>query len=528
MAEVKQKDKTEEPKKYKVFNIEQMCRHPETGEILITEEQIKDGLNHRTITRYAYILHDKDVYTEEDEKKDPKRKAGTKKNDHYHIVVETAKNKYPVENIAKWFNVPPNQIKLPKGRGAFLDCVEYLTHEHEKQQKLGKYLYPNEEVKSNFDFRKELDDRNLKRLKYGKDLSLKEQFRYDVLVNGKTLIQCYEEDPLAYAEDSDKLRKLRLDYIHRQKAPETRINYYVSGRGGLGKGLCSRALARSLFPNIKEDDELFFIVGNGNATFEGYDGQPVIIWDDMRAVDLLTVLGGRGNVFNVLDTHPTKQRQNIKYGSINLCNTVNIINSIQTYKEFLDGLAGEYTAKSGELMKSEDKGQSYRRVPFIINLHEEDFDLLINKGFMEHSKNFHEYEEYINITGNFQKVRVMLRNNEEMAKQIESNMLSIPKQKFDEVIEREQQKIEVTDDILAQFADYGKQKKKAKPKEPEQNEIIKTEIKPKDIKDMIINDKDNEIRRLQAHNEHLMEVFDKYCLWDKVEEKYIKKDDLLK
>ena len=173
------------------------------------------------------------------------------------------------------------------------------------------------------------------------------------------------------------------------------------------------------------------------------------------AFDLLTVLGSRGNVFNVLDTHPTKQRQNIKYGSINLCNTVNIINSVQSYIEFLDGLAGEYTTKGGEVIKSEDKNQSYRRVPFIINLHESDFDLLVNRGFMEHNKNFQEYDEYKNITGNFQKVRVALRQNEELAKKIESNMLQIPKQKYDEVIIKNEIEID-EDEVLKQFADYGK------------------------------------------------------------------------
>ena len=181
----------------------------------------------------------------------------------------------------------------------------------------------------------------------------------------------------------------------------------------------------------------------------------------MRAFDFLSCLGGRGNVFNVLDTHPTKQRQNIKYGSINLCNTVNIINSVQSYIEFLDGLAGEYKTKDGEIVKSEDKGQAYRRMPFIINLHEEDFDLLVNRGFADSTSNFQEYEEYLNITGNFQKVRVALRSNEEIAKKIESDMLALPKKKYDEAIEREAQQVDITDDLLSQFAEYGKQKPKA-------------------------------------------------------------------
>lgn len=447
--------------KSRIFNIMQYEKHPKTGEALINEDVIKVALAHKTIKRWAYICHDKDVFSEADELNDPDHKQGNPKPRHWHIVIEMGSNQAEVATIAKWLGIAENFIDCPKGAGAFLDCVEYLTHEAEKQQLLGKTLYDDKFVVSSFDFRDELNKRNERRLKYGKDLNNKEQFRFDVLMNGKTLIQCQEENPLLYSEDMTTLKKLRLEYIAKQKAPKTRINYYISGRGGLGKGLCSRALARSLFPHLHEDDEIFFIVGNGNAKFEGYDGQPVIIWDDMRAFDFLSCLGGRGNVFNVLDTHPTKQRQNIKYGSINLCNTVNIINSVQSYIEFLDGLAGEYKTKDGEIVKSEDKGQAYRRMPFIINLHEEDFDLLVNRGFADSTSNFQEYEEYLNITGNFQKVRVALRSNEEIAKKIESDMLALPKKKYDEAIEREAQQVDITDDLLSQFAEYGKQKPKA-------------------------------------------------------------------
>lgn len=445
--------------KFRIFNIMQYELHPETKQPLLNEDTIKIALAHKTIKRWAYIIHDKDVYSEADEADNPDHKAGTPKPRHFHIVLEMGSNCTEISTIAKWFGIGENYVNFGKGHGAFLDCVEYLTHESEKQQALGKHRYNDNEVIASFDFREELQKRAERKLKYNKDLSEKEETRLDVLVNGKTLIQCQAENPLLYSEDMATLKKLRLEYIYNQNPPKTRINYYISGRGGLGKGLCSRALARSLFPDIKEDDELFFSIGAQNASFEGYDGQPVIIWNDCRAIDLLTILNGRGNVFNVLDTHPTKARQNIKYGSINLINTVNIINSVDSYLTFLDGLAGEYKNKNGELMKAEDKGQSYRRVPFIINLHEDDFDLLINKGFIEHNANFQEYEEYLNIVGNFQKVRTALKNNEEMAKQIESKILELPKQKYDEVLADENSDIEITEDVLKQFENYGKQKK---------------------------------------------------------------------
>lgn len=431
----------------RIFNIMQYELHPETKEPLIDESKIKKGLRYRTIKRYAYIKHNKDVYSEKDELNDPNHVAGTPKPDHWHIVIETGSSAVELSTIAKWFEIPENYIDVPKGHGAFLDCVEYLTHESEKQQELGKHKYEDEEVIANFDFRKVLNERQERRLKYGKDLTIKDQLRYDVLKYGKTLVQCQEEDPVAYSADMATLKRLRLNYLDNKPVPKTRINFYVSGRGGIGKGLCSKALARSLYPDMINDDEIFFPIGAKNATFEGYDGQPVIIWNDFRASELLDVLGGRGNVFSIFDTHPTNQRQNIKYGSINLCNKINIINSVDPYIKFLKELAG-----------SEDKNQSYRRVPFIINVHESEFDFLINKGFMFDTSDFEEYIEYKNIQGNLYKLHTSLRGNDDKIKEIEKQMLELPIQKIGEIMEHKEQAIELTDELLSEFEDYGKQK----------------------------------------------------------------------
>ena len=54
-----------------------------------------------------------------------------------------------------------------------MDCVQYLTHESEKCQKEGKALYEDSEVIANFDWRKELNEREENRAKYGGDLSPK-------------------------------------------------------------------------------------------------------------------------------------------------------------------------------------------------------------------------------------------------------------------------------------------------------------------------------------------------------------------
>lgn len=437
------------------FEVVQYELAPGTNEDLhFNENNILAALEHKTIKEWAYIRHDKDVYTEEEELLSKGvHKAGEPRNAHWHCVCKCQKA-VDLDVVAKWFGVPVNMVAVGRGRGAFEDKVEYLTHENEKEQKKGKYRYDDEEVHANFNFREMLDKLQADRLKYGGRLSNRDTYRYEVLYNGMTLRQCEQADKINYMNDLDKLKKLRLEYISNQAPPTTRINYYVSGRGGLGKGLISRAIARSIYPQYDNDDDIFFSVGADGVTFEGYDGQPVIIWNDCRAFELLKFLGGRGNVFNVFDTHPSKQRQSVKFGSINLCNAVNIVNSTDSYTEFLDGLAGEYTSRSGTQYKAEDKGQAYRRFPMIIPLHEEDFDLFLNKGFVENTADFTEYLEYTGIRGNMQKIAVACGANEQLAKQLQTKAVKTVADKHQEVLESANVQVDEAA-ILAQFADVG-------------------------------------------------------------------------
>lgn len=378
----------------------------------ITEELIEDALeSHKIIKKYAWICHDKDQYTQADERKNPEHKAGTLKTSHHHVVLQLSTAAY-LKDVAKWFGVAENFVEIPKGNDKykFLDKVGYLPHDSEKEQTKGKYRYPDDAVHANFDWRAELDARDINKVKYGKqEVTAKERMRYAVLVEGKTLRECDKENPLLYSDDIEKLRKLRGEYLAKCAPPPFRMNFFVEGKGGMGKGLLSRALARMLFPGL-EDDDIFFEVGENGAGFLGYDGQPVVIWHDKRSYELLKLLGGRGNVFNVFDTFPSKGRQNVKYSSVNLINAVNIVDADQSYTEFLDGLAGEYTDRDGNFYKAEDKSQSYRRFPMMFVLHEEDYDMLINKGFLHNTREFEQFIKYNHIRGSFARIHQVTKN----------------------------------------------------------------------------------------------------------------------
>lgn len=220
------------------------------------ESNIKSGLDHKTIKRFAWICHDKDTYTENEEAQG-KGKAGELKPKHWHIVIHCPSG-VALSAVAKWFGVPENFVDMPKGRGAFLDCVQYLTHESEKCQAEGKTLYADEEVNSNFDWRQELEERAANILKYGRDLTPKDRMRFDVLYDGKTLKECREDDKFLYMDNLTELKKFRLEYItNNQEVPNTRINIYITGKGGVGKDTASRAIARALYPDLESDEDIF-------------------------------------------------------------------------------------------------------------------------------------------------------------------------------------------------------------------------------------------------------------------------------
>ena len=435
--------------RFRTFEIMQYEVNPKTKKSLdFNEVNIIKGLNHKSIKRYAYILHDKDFCKDEEGEKIPKEK-------HWHCVIDCSPAQ-TITTIAKWFGVPNQQVEVKKGYGAFLDCVEYLTHEHIKQQAKGKFLYPDEEVKADFNFREELEKRKENHYKNG-DLNDSEKMLYDVLYNGKTITQCIEENRYLYLKNMDNVKKCRLNYISRQEAPSTRLNFYICGQGRIGKGQMAKAIARSLYPQYDNDDDIFFSIGADGASFEGYDGQPIIIWNDFRHYDLLKMLKGRGNVFRVFDTHPENERQNVKYGSMNLTNQVNIINSVEPYLDFLDGLVGEYKGTDGEMHKAEDseKTQSYGRFPFIIPIYENDFSLLLNKGFVYNTDDFLEYEEYKRIRGNMRKIAEACGTNQTLRKQIQIQTVKPITDKYNEIKEKHEQQKMSDEEILNLFADYG-------------------------------------------------------------------------
>ena len=442
--------------RFRVFNVLQYEVNPKTGQSLnFTEQNILSCISHKTINRYAYICHDKDTVTEADIETGKgnydENDLGKTKGKHWHIVIECEKTPLPISTIAKWLGIPENMVEVPKGRGAFIDCVEYLRHSDIHQALKGKYEYDASEVKANFDWEAEVTQLVLRKTKYERPLSEEEYLKNEVLYNGLTLQEVFEKYPTIYQKEMQIFKKLRLEYLATNaQVPKYRVNYYLEGNSGYGKDTMAYSIARALYPGLT--DEAYFEVGSRKVTFDGYDGEPVIIWSEWRAETFLKNFDGYENVLSTIDIIPKKKkREHKKFGDLRLVNAVNIITSTQPYEEFLKNLIPD---------NDPDPTQANRRIPLIIKIRPEDFDIAINSGYLD-KEDYSDYTAWMQIKGSFAKLAKNLDSNPGAKRQIESNMTT-PIIEAHRVVEQgikpDRYEGMTDEEILAleEFKDYGK------------------------------------------------------------------------
>lgn len=387
--------------KSRIFNCLQYEKNPKTGaDLNFSEANIISCMKHKSITRYAYIRHDKDTVTEWDIENGKgaytDADLGKPKGVHWHIVIECERGLMPVSTIARWLGIPESMVEIPKGRGAFIDCVEYLRHSDIRQELKGKYQYDATEVKANFDWETEVTQLVLRKTKYEKPLSQADFLKNEVLYNGMLLRDVQDRYPTIYQKEQTVFDRLRMKYLtERAPLPATRVNFYIEGKSGYGKDTMARSIARGLFPDlVGDDDAIFFEIGGNKVTFDGYDGQPVIIWSEFRADTFVSTLGGYEEVLGAIDIIPKNNRHHRKFGSVKLINSVNIVTSTEPYEKFLKGLIPD---------GDPDPTQANRRFPIIIPIRVTDFDILINSGYLD-AQTYSDYLAFKNVAGSFGQI----------------------------------------------------------------------------------------------------------------------------
>lgn len=368
--------------------------NPVTGESLNFNKSIIDyAIQQRadSLKAYAYIRHDKCLYNSEDVIP-PGKDVGDVRPPHWHVLLQF-KNAVNLDALARSFNVPSNLVKVMRGAGAFLDGIQYLTHEDPKQwEEKGKTRYSREEVffasqkVANY-WWDVLDSRTEKRI----ELPSKEIYKsiHKKLIEGKIdLDEAYNINAEVFNENEALFKKARRNAIKHMPLPIVRSNYYISGAGGAGKTVAAKALARSLFPDIP-DEKLFFVIGDKKVAFDDYNGEPVIIWDDWRPEELLSTFD-RGLVWKIFSINPERVSLNVKYGDVTLVNTINIVTSVIPFMEFIDKLSAKYKDIHGTIHPEEDKGQGYRRFPMFIEVTPQSLDLFVSQAMAGGERSLYE------------------------------------------------------------------------------------------------------------------------------------------
>ena len=413
------------------------------NKVLISESVIKKALTeHVTVESYAYILHDKDVITKYDKEVDEEGHSwgniGAHKPNHYHVVVQLSTG-VALKYISRWFGIPINLIKFQRkddrrSKDPYLDVVAYLTHEF-CPPVMEKYIYPRSEViigGLRMDIWDDIDrvyglKERKKRYHINEDdLNIVLE---DVATKGVTLAMARKTvGEVVYIRNEGLFRKARQSYVQNvQPMPGLRTVFYVEcvsqnkdiGKGGVGKTVCTHALAKQFAREFGADihksyDELrregyVFDLGGEGVSLQSYDGQPVLVMNDMDSYSMFKAFGRRGTK-EVLDNFPSRQDSHIKYGDTIVTAKYVIINGIERYDKFIKGLAGLF----GE-MQEEDKDltQYYRRFFAHITLvNEEYMDIFFTKCMLDDTD---EYREYYAIRQIYAPFKQMIMNYDNVA-----------------------------------------------------------------------------------------------------------------
>lgn len=286
----------------------------------LKEEDLKKALENNAIKEYSYILHDKD--TKDD---------GTLKYKHYHIIL---KFKYPqdTKNICKWFSVAENFIS--KINGKYEDALLYLIHANSEN----KYQYNIEEVKSNFNYKEEIEKIKLKKENKGNNINEKSEFqrRKEEIItmidegvirefNYTKYISALEND--LYSTNIQKAFKYRTD----KKLMENYRNLrcvFITGESGAGKTTYAKSLA-------EKNGYSYYISSGSNDVLDDYKGQDCLILDDLRPSCL-----GLSDLLKLLDNNTQSSVKSRYKNKVLECKLI-VITTTLTLENFFNNVFSE-------------------------------------------------------------------------------------------------------------------------------------------------------------------------------------------
>jgi len=336
------------------------------GEVLFDMDKLSEILEAKShvINNYAYIIHDKDLYTKADESRNPKHKAGEFKPAHIHLVLKFERSQpQKTKYICKWFNLAENFVS--KINGSFEDAVLYLAHINAPD----KAQYDIKNITANFDVQSVIANADSKdKLSSIVDRILSGEIReYNKTTEIDTKLLVYP-DSLRVIENAFKVR---AEYLQNTQSERKTTCIYICGQAGAGKTTLAKKIADS-------HDMDYYISSGSNDILDGYCQQPCLILDDIRPSAL-----GLSDLLKLLDPHTAcsiKSRYKNKYVNCSLI----ILTSVLKIDEFYHNVFEH---------EDEPINQLKRRCKFYIKM---DYDFIKIREWNDFSMEYGKERVYIN------------------------------------------------------------------------------------------------------------------------------------
>lgn len=289
--------------------------------------------DHRSVKKYAIMLHDKD-----------QKEDGTPDKPHYHVYANYGKTNVSIKHFAAWFNIRQENIqKINKGSSMY-NVIQYYLHIDE----LDKHQYPISDIVANFDVEAFLEKCN-SALDL-EDIISRIELGEITRINYHQFIDAY-----CYAKNKHQIENA-FEYVDDLIMSQTNgdrdcTSYWFSGHSRVGKSTLAKLFARQLGFSIYTSSE-------GTDPFGEYKGQECVILNDVRPdnMDFMKLI-------NVIDPHVDSKIGSRYHNKFLRCRLI-IITSTMTANQYASEFPKEESKQLFGRLKEEwfitaDKVKAY-------------------------------------------------------------------------------------------------------------------------------------------------------------------------